>query len=68
MRESDRVKLAKRIEALPKYFFVEIDRKMAAKHTAGVDVISFAMSDPDTATPGHVVAALRSAAEDASTH
>jgi LL-diaminopimelate aminotransferase len=62
------VKVAKRIETLPPYLFAEIDRKIAAKRAAGVDVISFGVGDPDSPTPAHVVDAMREAAADRSTH
>lgn len=62
------MQLAKRIQALPPYLFAEIDRKIAEKRAAGVDVISFGVGDPDTPTPPHIVQALQHAAEDPSTH
>lgn len=62
------MRLARRIETLPPYLFAELDRKVAAKRAAGVDVISLAIGDPDTPTPPHVVRALQEAAADASTH
>jgi len=62
------VKVAKRIETLPPYLFAEIDRKIAAKRAAGVDVISFGVGDPDSPTPAHIVEAMREAAADPTTH
>lgn len=62
------MKIARRIETLPPYLFAEIDRRIAEKRAAGVDVISFAVGDPDTPTPAHIVEALREAAADPSTH
>ena len=62
------MKVAKRIATLPPYLFAEIDRKIAAKRAAGVDVISFGVGDPDTPTPKHVVAAMQEAAADPATH
>ncbi|MBI4729918.1 MAG: LL-diaminopimelate aminotransferase [Acidobacteria bacterium] len=62
------MKLARRIETLPPYLFAEIDRRIAEVRATGVDVISLGVGDPDTPTPAHVVAALRDAAEDPSTH
>jgi len=59
---------AKRIETLPPYLFAEIDRKVSEKRAAGVDVISLGVGDPDTPTPAHIVAALKVAVEDVSTH
>ncbi|MGH2783725.1 MAG: LL-diaminopimelate aminotransferase [Actinomycetota bacterium] len=62
------MKVAKRIETLPPYLFAEIDRKIAGKRAAGVDVISFGVGDPDTPTPAHIVDAIKTAAADPATH
>jgi LL-diaminopimelate aminotransferase len=62
------VRVAKRIETLPPYLFAEIDRKIAAKRAAGVDVISFGVGDPDSPTPAHIVTALHVSSSDPSTH
>ena len=62
------MRFAKRIETLPPYLFAEIDRKIAEKRAQGVDVISFGVGDPDTPTPDHIVAALKEAVDDVSTH
>jgi len=60
--------LARRVTSLPPYLFAELDRKVAAKRAAGVDVISLGVGDPDLPTPRHVVEALQEAAEDPLTH
>jgi len=62
------MQLAKRIEKLPPYLFAEISRKIAEKRAQGVDVISFAVGDPDIPTPSHVVDALCQAARDPANH
>jgi len=62
------MQLAKRIEKLPPYLFAEISRKIAEKRAQGVDVISFAVGDPDMPTPSHVVDALCQAARDPANH
>ncbi|HEX9775006.1 MAG TPA: LL-diaminopimelate aminotransferase [Actinomycetota bacterium] len=62
------MRLARRIQNLPPYLFAEIDRKVAEKRAEGADVISFGVGDPDRPTPPHIVAALKEAVEDASTH
>jgi LL-diaminopimelate aminotransferase len=62
------MRLAKRIEKLPPYLFTEISRKIAEKRAAGVDVISFAIGDPDLPTPPHILAALHTAADDPANH
>jgi LL-diaminopimelate aminotransferase len=62
------MRLAKRIEKLPPYLFAEISRKIAEKRAQGVDVISFAVGDPDIPTPSHVIDALCQAARDPANH
>ena len=57
-----------RLERLPPYLFAELERKIAEKRAAGVDVISLGIGDPDTATPELVVDALDRAARDPGTH
>jgi LL-diaminopimelate aminotransferase len=56
------------METLPPYLFAELDRKVAAKREAGVDVISLGVGDPDLPTPAHIVRAVQEAAADPSTH
>lgn len=60
--------VAKRIENLPPYLFVEISRKIAEKRARGEDVISFAIGDPDIPTPQHILERLCSAAQDPANH
>ncbi|HUF52847.1 MAG TPA: LL-diaminopimelate aminotransferase [Dehalococcoidia bacterium] len=62
------MKFAHRIESLPPYLFAEISKKMAEKRAQGVDVISFAIGDPDMPTPDHLIAALSEASRDPVNH
>jgi LL-diaminopimelate aminotransferase len=48
---------ARRMARIPPYLFAEIDRKVAAKRAAGVDVIALDIGDPDTPTPDAIVRA-----------
>jgi LL-diaminopimelate aminotransferase len=57
-----------RLERIPPYLFAELERKIAAKKAAGVDVISLGIGDPDTPTFPAIVAAAQRAVEDPSTH
>jgi LL-diaminopimelate aminotransferase len=57
-----------RLEQIPPYLFAELERKIAAKKAAGVDVISLGIGDPDTPTYGPIVAAAQQAVADPSTH
>ena len=52
------MRLSRRIAQLPPYLFVEITRKIAEKRAAGVDVISFAIGDPDIPTPKHIMESM----------
>jgi LL-diaminopimelate aminotransferase len=60
--------LATRVESLPPYLFAEIERKVAARRAAGVDIISLGIGDPDTPTPAHIVAAMVEGVDDPRTH
>ena len=62
------MRLAKRVEKLPPYLFVEISRKIAEKKAKGEEVISFAIGDPDIPTPPHIVERLCEAAHDPANH
>ena len=62
------MRLAQRVEELPAYLFAEISRKIAEKRAQGVDVISFAIGDPDLPTPEHIIDALIEAAREPANH
>ena len=62
------MKVARRIENLPPYLFVEITKKIAAKRAKGEEVISFAIGDPDIPTPSHIIDKLIQAARDPVNH
>jgi LL-diaminopimelate aminotransferase len=59
---------ADRLGKLPPYLFVQIRNKIREAKERGIDVISLGVGDPDRPTPGHVVQALQSAAEDPANH
>jgi LL-diaminopimelate aminotransferase len=48
--------------------FAELERKVADKKAAGIDVISLGIGDPDTPTYPHIVEAMKSAVADPGTH
>ena len=50
------MRLAKRVQDLPPYLFAELERKIAERKAAGIDVISLGIGDPDLPTPDVVVA------------
>ena len=51
VRSRSCMKPSKRLERIPPYLFAELERKIAAKRAAGVDVISLGIGDPDRPTP-----------------
>lgn len=62
------MQLARRVESLPPYLFAEISRKIAAKRAAGIDVVTFAIGDPDIPTPKNIMDELHRAADDPANH
>jgi len=62
------MKIARRIENLPPYLFVEIIKKINEKRAKGEEVISFAIGDPDIPTPPHIMERLCQAAQDPANH
>src|SRR5215204_2505369 len=62
------MRTSERLSRIPPYLFAELERKIADKKAAGVDVISLGIGDPDTPTPQLVVDALAAAANDPGTH
>src|SRR5437016_7195492 len=59
---------SRRLERIPPYLFAELERKVAAKRAAGIDVISLGIGDPDTPTYPPIVEAAQRAVADPSTH
>jgi LL-diaminopimelate aminotransferase len=53
---------------MPPYGFAELERKIAAKKEAGVDVISLGIGDPDEPTYPHIVEAMQAAVADPANH
>ncbi len=59
---------SRRLEQIPPYLFAQLERKIAEKRAAGVDVISLGIGDPDTPTYAPIVEAAQRAVADPSTH
>jgi len=59
---------SKRLERIPPYAFAELERKIAEKRAAGVDVISLGIGDPDRPTPPLIVEAMQEAVSEPETH
>ncbi len=62
------MQVAKRLDRLPRYLFVEITRRIAEKKAEGVDVVNFAVGDPDLPTPSHIIEYMCEAAHDPVNH
>jgi len=59
---------SKRLERIPPYAFAQLERKIADKRAAGVDVISLGIGDPDRPTPPLIVEAMQEAVSEPQTH
>jgi LL-diaminopimelate aminotransferase len=55
--------LADRVRSLPPYLFASIDRMKQEAVSRGVDLIDLSIGDPDLPTPGHIIDALKNAAD-----
>ncbi len=62
------MQLAKRLNKLPPYFFVDITKKIAELQARGEDVISFAIGDPDLPTPSYIIECMCQAAHNPANH
>jgi LL-diaminopimelate aminotransferase len=59
---------SERLERIPPYLFAQLERKIAEKRAAGIDVITLAIGDPDVPTFPPIVEAAQRAIADPSTH
>jgi LL-diaminopimelate aminotransferase len=59
---------ASRLDQLPPYLFIEIDRRKRAALNAGRDVIDLGVGDPDQATPGFIIDRMAQAVYDPRNH
>ncbi len=50
-----------RLQAMPPYMFAGLERRIADKRAAGIDVISLGIGDPDEPTFPHIVKAMQDA-------
>lgn len=59
---------SKRLQALPRYLFAELERKRAEAEAEGRDVIDLSIGDPDLPTPPPLLAKIAEAAKDPANH
>jgi len=62
------IELANRINQLPKYLFAKIDELKKEAIKKGIDLIDLGIGDPDTATPAHIISALKEGADNPKYH
>ena len=62
------MQLARRLDRLPPYLFVDIAKKIAEKRAKGEDVVSFAIGDPDLSTPDYIIKHMCQAAQNPINH
>src|SRR5438477_3912571 len=65
---ADAMKASGRLQRIPPYAFARLERQIAAKRAAGVDVISLGIGDPDRPTPPLIVQAMQEAVSEPETH
>ena len=59
---------AGRIQALPRYLFAEIDKKVREVQRAGGDIIKLGIGDPDLPTPNYIVKRMQEEVARAENH
>lgn len=59
---------AQRIKNLPPYLFARIEKKVEDYKKEGKDIISLGIGDPDSPTPGYIIAELQKEAENPENH
>jgi LL-diaminopimelate aminotransferase len=62
------VNASRRLDQIQPYPFAELERKIERKRTAGVDVISLGIGDPDRPTPQRIVETMAEQVRDPATH
>jgi LL-diaminopimelate aminotransferase len=62
------MRFAKRLDRIPPYLFVEIDRKRDELISQGVDIINMGVGDPDRPTSSHAIAEMIAAIQDPVNH
>ncbi len=61
-------KLSKKLQELPPYLFLEIDKAKRKARSQGRDIIDIGIGDPDQPTPKNIIDKLYQAAQDPATH
>jgi len=61
-------KLSKKVQSLPPYLFLEIDKAKRQARKEGRDIIDLGIGDPDQPTPKFIIEALHKASQDPANH
>lgn len=61
-------KLSKKLQSLPPYLFLEMDKAKRKARAEGRDIIDLGIGDPDQPTPKFIIEALYRAAQDPANH
>lgn len=61
-------KLSKKIQSLPPYLFLEMDKAKRKARAEGRDIIDLGIGDPDQPTPMHIIEKLYLASKDPANH
>ena len=61
-------RISKKLQSLPPYLFVEIDKAKRKARAEGRDIIDLGIGDPDQPTPKYIIEALYQAAQDPLNH
>jgi LL-diaminopimelate aminotransferase len=59
---------SKRLQSLPPYLFLEIDKAKRKARSEGRDIIDFGIGDPDQPTPEYIIDSLNKASHDPANH
>lgn len=62
------IKYSKRLNELPPYLFIELDKKKKQLQQKGVDIISLGVGDPDIPTYSHIIEVMKRALDDPKNH
>jgi len=61
-------KLSRKLQSLPPYLFLEIDKAKRQARQEGRDIIDLGVGDPDQPTPAHIIEKLYQAAKEPAHH
>jgi LL-diaminopimelate aminotransferase len=61
-------KLSKKLQSLPPYLFLEIDKAKRKARAEGRDIVDLGIGDPDQPTPNYIIEALYQASRDPANH